>query len=125
MTVAQSPGIATQPLLASGYGYAGEDDWKTLAMVRIMKVRAAGTSVHQLALVLWRITHTTVRLRRSPRVFSSQMLMVTTVKFVNSRGLESSFELAPFLLVKASVTLCVNLLCETGAPASLIHCSTR
>ncbi len=36
------PGLATQRLMAKGYGYGGEGDWKTAAMVRIMKVMATG-----------------------------------------------------------------------------------
>lgn len=38
----QLPGIAAQRLMADGYGFAGEGDWKTAAMVRVMKVMAAG-----------------------------------------------------------------------------------
>jgi L-arabinose isomerase len=38
----QLPGIATQRLMASGYGYAGEGDWKTAALVRAMKVMGTG-----------------------------------------------------------------------------------
>ncbi len=38
----QLPGIATQRLMASGYGFGGEGDWKTAALVRIMKVMADG-----------------------------------------------------------------------------------
>jgi L-arabinose isomerase len=37
----QLPGIATQRLMADGYGFAGEGDWKTSALVRAMKVIAA------------------------------------------------------------------------------------
>jgi L-arabinose isomerase len=33
----QLPGIATQNLLADGYGYAGEGDWKTAALCAVMK----------------------------------------------------------------------------------------
>ena len=36
------PGLATQRLMAKGYGYGGEGDWKTAAMVRTMKVMAQG-----------------------------------------------------------------------------------
>ena len=36
----QLPGIATQRLMASGYGFGGEGDWKTAALVRLMKVMA-------------------------------------------------------------------------------------
>ena len=38
----QLPGIATQRLMAAGYGFGGEGDWKTAALVRIMKVMAEG-----------------------------------------------------------------------------------
>ena len=38
----QLPGIAVQRLMADGYGFAGEGDWKTAALVRIMKVMALG-----------------------------------------------------------------------------------
>ncbi len=38
----QLPGIASQRLMAEGYGFGGEGDWKTSAMVRTMKVMAAG-----------------------------------------------------------------------------------
>ncbi len=40
--LAQLPGIAAQRLMADGYGFAGEGDWKTAALVRIMKVMALG-----------------------------------------------------------------------------------
>ncbi len=38
----QLPGIATQRLMAEGYGFGGEGDWKTAALVRTMKVMAEG-----------------------------------------------------------------------------------
>ena len=38
----QLPGIAAQRLMADGYGFAGEGDWKTAALVRAMKVMASG-----------------------------------------------------------------------------------
>jgi L-arabinose isomerase len=38
----QLPGIAAQRLMAKGYGFAGEGDWKTSALVRAMKVMGAG-----------------------------------------------------------------------------------
>lgn len=38
----QLPGIAAQRLMAKGYGFAGEGDWKTAALVRAMKVMALG-----------------------------------------------------------------------------------
>jgi L-arabinose isomerase len=40
----QLPGIATQRLMADGYGFGGEGDWKTAALVRTMKVMATGMS---------------------------------------------------------------------------------
>lgn len=40
--MAQLPGIAAQRLMADGYGFAGEGDWKTSAMVRALKVMAVG-----------------------------------------------------------------------------------
>lgn len=38
----QLPGLAVQRLMADGYGFGGEGDWKTAAMVRTMKVMAEG-----------------------------------------------------------------------------------
>src|SRR5450432_4280050 len=38
----QLPGIAAQRLMGSGYGFAGEGDWKTSALVRVMKVMGSG-----------------------------------------------------------------------------------
>jgi len=40
----QLPGLACQRLMADGYGFAGEGDWKTAAMVRTFKVMSAGLS---------------------------------------------------------------------------------
>ncbi len=40
--MAQLPGIAAQRLMESGYGFAGEGDWKTAALVRAMKVMGSG-----------------------------------------------------------------------------------
>ncbi len=42
----QLPGLAVQRLMGAGYGFAGEGDWKTAAMVRMMKIIAGneGTS---------------------------------------------------------------------------------
>jgi len=39
----QLPGLAVQRLMADGYGFGAEGDWKTAAMVRAMKVMSAGT----------------------------------------------------------------------------------
>jgi L-arabinose isomerase len=38
----QLPGLAVQRLMEAGYGFGGEGDWKTAALVRIMKLMAAG-----------------------------------------------------------------------------------
>ena len=38
----QLPGLAVQRLMADGYGFGAEGDWKTAALVRSMKVMAAG-----------------------------------------------------------------------------------
>jgi L-arabinose isomerase len=40
--MAQLPGMAVQRLMADGYGFGGEGDWKTAALVRAMKVMASG-----------------------------------------------------------------------------------
>ncbi len=40
--MAQLPGIASQRLMADGYGFAGEGDWKTAALVRAFKVMGSG-----------------------------------------------------------------------------------
>ena len=42
----QLPGLAVQRLMAEGYGFGGEGDWKTAALVRTMKIIAGnvGTS---------------------------------------------------------------------------------
>jgi L-arabinose isomerase len=37
----QLPGLAPQRLMADNYGFAGEGDWKTAALVRAMKVMAS------------------------------------------------------------------------------------
>ena len=39
-TLRQLPGLAVQRLMADGYGFAGEGDWKTAAMVAITKAMA-------------------------------------------------------------------------------------
>ncbi len=40
--LAQLPGLAVQRLMADGYGFGAEGDWKTSALVRTMKVMGAG-----------------------------------------------------------------------------------
>jgi len=38
----QLPGVAVQRLMADGFGFGAEGDWKTCALVRAMKVMASG-----------------------------------------------------------------------------------
>ncbi|MGL6199601.1 MAG: L-arabinose isomerase [Lachnospiraceae bacterium] len=38
----QLPGLAIQRLMQKGYGFGGEGDWKTAAMVRVMKIMTQG-----------------------------------------------------------------------------------
>lgn len=40
----QLPGLAVQRLMANGYGFAAEGDWKTAAVVRLLKTMSAGLS---------------------------------------------------------------------------------
>jgi L-arabinose isomerase len=40
--IAQLPGLGPQRLMADGYGFGAEGDWKTAALVRAMKVMDAG-----------------------------------------------------------------------------------
>ncbi|MGN6640853.1 MAG: L-arabinose isomerase family protein [Mucilaginibacter sp.] len=60
--MAQLPGIAAQRLMGQGYGFAGEGDWTTAALVRAMKVMGSGLKA---ATHLWKITLTiSIRLTR-------------------------------------------------------------
>jgi L-arabinose isomerase len=38
----QLPGLASQRLMAQGYGFGAEGDWKTAALVRLLKVMSSG-----------------------------------------------------------------------------------
>ena len=40
--LAQLPGVGSQRMMAAGFGFGGEGDWKTSALVRAMKVMASG-----------------------------------------------------------------------------------
>ena len=42
--LAQLPGVAAQRLMADGYGFGAEGDWRTSALLRTMKVMASGLS---------------------------------------------------------------------------------
>jgi L-arabinose isomerase len=57
----QLPGLAVQRLMADGYGFGGEGDWKTAALLRTLKVAAAGLPA---APPSWRTTPTTSPGRR-------------------------------------------------------------
>ncbi len=37
----QLPGLAVQRLMEKGYGFGGEGDWKTAAIIRLMKIMAS------------------------------------------------------------------------------------
>jgi len=67
----QLPGLAVQRLMADGYGFAGEGDWKTAALVRAMKVIAAdlpgGTSFME---------DYTYDFNGTPKVLGSHMLEI-------------------------------------------------
>jgi len=41
--IAQLPGLPAQRLMADGYGFAAEGDWKHAALLRVMKIMNAGT----------------------------------------------------------------------------------
>ena len=47
----QLPGIAAQRLMADGYGFGAEGDWKTCALVRALKVMGSRVAHRS-----WRIT---------------------------------------------------------------------
>ena len=67
----QLPGIAAQRLMADGYGFGGEGDWKTAALVRIMKVMARASRRH--------LVHGGLHLRlrpATPKVLGSHMLEI-------------------------------------------------
>ena len=68
----QLPGIAVQRLMADGYGFGGEGDWKTAALVRIAKVMGTGFPAARRS---WRTTPTT-SLRPAQRILGAHMLEV-------------------------------------------------
>jgi len=59
----QLPGIAAQRLMADGYGFGGEGDWKTAALVRAMKVMVSGliTPITLILQIRWFLVHTCLR----------------------------------------------------------------
>ena len=56
----QLPGIGVQRLMADGYGFGAEGDWKAAALVRILKVMATGCRAGRRS---WRTTRTTWAIR--------------------------------------------------------------
>jgi L-arabinose isomerase len=70
-TLPQLPGIAVQRLMADGYGFGAEGDWKTAALVRTMKVMShglkGGTSFME---------DYTYDLGNSPKVLGAHMLEI-------------------------------------------------
>ena len=59
----QLPGLAVQRLMADGYGFGGEGDWKTSVLLRALKVD--GRRACRAARPSWRTTPTTWRPARS------------------------------------------------------------
>ncbi len=53
----QLPGLAIQRLMERGYGFGAEGDWKTAAMVRLMKIMTAGMPMRRVP-PLWKTTPT-------------------------------------------------------------------
>ena len=70
--LSQLPGLAVQRLMADGYGFGAEGDWKTAALVRAMKVMGSGlvggTSFME--------DYTYDLNERSPKVLGAHMLEV-------------------------------------------------
>ena len=68
----QLPGFACQRLMADGYGFAGEGDWKTAALVRAVKVMNDGKS-HGVSFMEDYTYHMNPE---NPRVLGSHMLEI-------------------------------------------------
>jgi L-arabinose isomerase len=85
--LAQLPGLAVQRLMAEGYGFGAEGDWKTAALVRAMKVMGygldGGTSFME--------DYTYDLNKESPKVLGAHMLEVCT----SIAGSKPSLEIHP------------------------------
>ncbi|WP_439130093.1 L-arabinose isomerase [Polaribacter sp.] len=82
--IKQLPGIAVQRLMQKGYGFAGEGDWKTAALVRAMKVMGAGLEGGSAFMEDY-----TYHLNpEKPRVLGSHMLEVDPVLAANKPSCE-------------------------------------
>lgn len=80
----QLPGIAVQRLMQKGYGFAGEGDWKTAALVRAMKVMGSGLEGGNAFME----DYTYHLDPAAPRVLGSHMLEVDPVLAVNKPSCE-------------------------------------
>ena len=82
--LSQLPGLAVQRLMADGYGFGAEGDWKTAALVRAMKVMGAGlkggTSFME--------DYTYHLDTQNPKVLGAHMLEVCTSIAVSKPSLE-------------------------------------
>jgi len=85
--LAQLPGLAVQRLMADGYGFGAEGDWKTAALVRVMKVMGSGldggTSFME--------DYTYDLNKESPKVLGAHMLEVCA----SIAGSKASLEIHP------------------------------
>jgi L-arabinose isomerase len=70
----QLPGLAVQRLMADGYGFGAEGDWKTAALVRAMKVMGNGMDGG----VSFMEDYTYDLSEKSPKVLGAHMLEVCT-----------------------------------------------
>jgi L-arabinose isomerase len=72
--LSQLPGLAVQRLMADGYGFGAEGDWKTAALVRAMKVMACGMDGG----VSFMEDYTYDLSEKTPKVLGAHMLEVCT-----------------------------------------------
>ncbi|PQV51514.1 L-arabinose isomerase [Jejuia pallidilutea] len=82
--MAQLPGIAVQRLMQKGYGFAGEGDWKTAALIRAMKVMGSGLEGGNAFME----DYTYHLDPAAPRVLGSHMLEVDPVLATNKPSCE-------------------------------------
>lgn len=80
----QLPGIAVQRLMQKGYGFAGEGDWKTAALVRALKVMGAGLQGGNAFME----DYTYHLDPKEPRILGSHMLEVDPVLAVDKPSCE-------------------------------------
>ena len=80
----QLPGLAVQRLMQKGYGFAGEGDWKTAALVRAMKVMGDGLDGANAFME----DYTYHLDPQNPMIMGSHMLEVDAALAVNKPSLE-------------------------------------